>query len=86
METPVKEEEPIMVDCTVIITDKNNKPCIELRRVITDQTLIKLIVASALHNKPVYLQPRFTDTLQSLKTLQVKGIIYRKEDEYHFTF
>lgn len=78
-----KQKYPLQV--SVIVTHKHNKPAIELRRTTNKIELIKAIVAAGFKEQPVYILPVFRDKIQSIQTLQDKGIIYREKDKYHFT-
>jgi len=69
----------------LIVSHKNNKPCLEIRRVTADTHLIKEILLSAFHNKPIIIQPVFTNRIKSMTTLIDKGIIYLENNEYFFT-
>lgn len=60
----------------LIITHKNGQPCLTIRRETTNTEIIKHIISSAFHNKPIIVLPTFTNLAQSLNTLQQKGIIY----------
>jgi hypothetical protein len=75
-----------LLDISVIITTKNNKPAIELRRLTQDLETIKKLVSCAYHNQPIILMPRFSDTTQSLSSLVEKGILYYNEGRYYFNF
>ena len=78
-------DNPIPISVSIIITEKNNQPCIELRRVTTNAELIKTIISAAFHNRQIIIQPTFKDSMKSLSSLVQKGILYRKDQEYHFT-
>lgn len=69
----------IPLKVSVIVTSKNNKPQIELRRAISDLELIKLVVTAAFYGNDIIIVPTFTDTLQSINSLIDKGILYRHE-------
>ena len=77
-----------LLDISVIVTTKNNKPAIELRRLTLDLETIKKLISCAYHNQPIILMPRFTDTTQSLSSLVEKGILYfnSEENKYYFNF
>lgn len=72
---------------SVVVTEKNNLPCIELRKVTTETELIKKIISCAFHGQPVVVLPQFTDKLKSIRSLSDKGIIYydKKSGEYKYT-
>ena len=70
----------------VIVTHKNDMPCIELRRATTDLDLIKFVISCAFHDLPMVMQPSFSNKMQSLRTLVEKGIIYRDSQNNQFFF
>lgn len=73
------------LDISVIISVKNNRPCVELRRAVQTPELIKTLISCAVHNVPVVVMPKFTNRMQSLNTLVEKGVIYRDGDSYFYT-
>lgn len=81
------EPNQIPLDIKIIITFRNQQPCIELRRCTTDIDIIKSIISCAFHNRPIIVQPTFTNELKSLSSLVDKGILYYNEENktYHFT-
>lgn len=86
MMTADTETLPIQVPVTV--THLNDKPCIMLRRWLTEKDLIKEIVQKAYNNEPVVIVPHFTNRINSLNMLVEKGIIYRNQEDgqWYFTF
>lgn len=72
---------------SLIVTQKNNKPAVELRRLTTNLDVIKVLVTCAFHRRPVILIPEFTDNIQSINSLIEKGILYknREDEKYYFT-
>jgi len=71
---------------SVIVTSKNNLPCLELRSATNDIETIKKIVSSAWRRQPLIVMPTFTDELRSLNSLIEKGILYKDEEgQYRFT-
>ncbi len=70
---------------SIIVTEKNSLPCIELRKTITDSELIKNIISCAFHERPIIILPTFNDKLKSIGSLVDKGILYRKNDQFYFT-
>lgn len=81
------EKTSIPLNISVIVSRKNDKPVLELRRSISDIDLIKIIVSCAFHNQPIIVQPAFSDRMQSLASLIEKGIIYldKEDNNYKFT-
>lgn len=72
-------------EVSVIITEKNSKPAVELRSMTTDLNLIKTLVSAAYYGRPVIIMPKFTSTMQSLSTCLEKGILYKEGNDYFFT-
>lgn len=77
----------IDLPCTlnIIITEKYGRPCIELRKVITDMAEIKKIVSYAYHEKPLLALPIFRNRLIAITCLIDKGILYKKNNRLYFT-
>lgn len=74
-----------LFEVSVIVTQKNSKPAIELRSLTTNMELIKLIISAAYHNRPIIIMPKFTNKMESLNSCIQKGILYREGNEYFFT-
>jgi hypothetical protein len=70
----------------VIITIRNNKPCIELRKVITDLELIKDVTTSILEQKPIILQPTVLNRVKYIGRLKELGIIYEENKTLQYLF
>lgn len=77
---------PVAIGLNLIITQKNDAPCLELRKVITDYEMFKRIVSAAFHHELIMIQPTFSNELQSLGKLVEKGLLYynEKEKKYYF--
>ena len=73
--------------CSVIITERNGLPAIELRRVTTNIEIIKTIVYCAMNQRDVIIRPSFKDQYKSLAGLIQKGIVYldKETNQYRFT-
>ena len=80
--------EPIqMLEIPVSIGHLRGNPCVVLKKTTSDMELIKTILSSAFHNRPLIIIPKFTDKTQTINSLIQKGIIYRAEDgQYYYTF
>lgn len=78
----------IAYQISIIVSEKNDKPVIELRKNTSDPEIMKQIISCAFHNKPIIVQPTFTDRLKAMAALQEKGIIYKSDvdQQYYFTF
>lgn len=90
-EEQISEYEPeqiaIPLDAGLIIKHKNGCPAVELRKLTTDDTLIKQLISAAFHNQPIVIQPTFYNRLQSLNSMVDKGIIYKDADgQFYYTF
>jgi len=70
------ENKPL-VSIPVIISKKNGMPLIELRKSITNMDIIRTLVSCAFHEIPIIILPQFTNKIDSLNSLQEKGIIYK---------
>lgn len=81
---PLPNEIPFNV--SIVVTEKNNKPCVELRKTTTDRDTIKRIISCAFHEIPIIVIPKFNNKYHALASLGEKGIIYRKKEQYFFTF
>lgn len=64
----------------VIVKEHNNKPCVELRRLIMDKELIQEIVQCAYRGIPFIIFPHFSKPLHSINTLIEKKLLYRDEE------
>jgi hypothetical protein len=71
---------------SIIVTEKNSKPCLELRRATTDAEIIKQIIRCAFHSKPIIIMPSFNDRMRGISSLVDKGILYRENNQLYFTF
>jgi hypothetical protein len=71
----------------VQISIKNDGPCLELRRAITDKELIKFLINCVMKDQPIIVKPQFSNDMQSIAALIEKGILYKgKDNAYYFTF
>lgn len=75
----------IPINVSLIITQRDNSPAIELRRATKDLELIKIIISSAFHERPLLIMPCFNNKMHALSTLIDKGILGKnKNDEFIF--
>lgn len=82
----IPETEQILpLDINLVITQRNGKPSLELRKVTTDEEIIKQIISCAFHGKAAILRPTFKDPIRAIATLTEKGIIYKEQENYYFT-
>ena len=73
-----------LLDLSIIISERDGKPVLELRRSIVDPEIIKLILSSAFHERPVIMQPTFRNKHRTINALMEKKIIERKENDLFF--
>jgi len=71
-------------EVNLIITSKNDLPCLEIRRATSNQEVIKQIIHAAFQNQPIVVQPKFTDKFRAINSLMEKGILYKKENDFFF--
>jgi len=78
----------IPIPVNLIATESNSKPAIEIRKVLTDENYIKLILSAAFAEIPIQVQPVFRNKLHSIGTLIDKGILFfnKETEKYEFTF
>jgi len=80
-----KEIKPIdLFSVNLQISERNQLPCLEIRKVTTDPTVIKAILKCAYHGVPITVLPAFTNNLRSITTLLEKGIIYKEGNRLLF--
>jgi hypothetical protein len=75
---------PPSVSMTVM--EKHGRPCIEVRTLFSDPEIIRGLITAAYNERPVMIQPKFSDKMRSLSTLIDKGIIYRDNGDGNFYF
>jgi hypothetical protein len=71
---------------SVIVTKRDGQPVIELRRLIKNTELIKLVLSCAWHDRPLIIMPSFKNKIEGVSSMLDKGIIYKEGTEYKFTF
>lgn len=65
----------------------NDKPCLELRKIIFDMDLIKTLVDACMTDKPVLIFPTTKNKLLFSNSLVEKGIMFRdKTGKLVFSF
>ncbi len=79
------DNENLPIQISIIVTEKNNLPCIELRKSTNDINLIKSIITAASQERPLMILPTFRDKMKSLSSLCEKGILHKKKNEFYFT-
>lgn len=81
---PLALKENTFFSVSIVVTQKNSKPAIELRALTTDPNIIKGLVSCAYHDIPVIVMPKFYDLTKSLASLVDKGILYKDGDQFFF--
>lgn len=79
-------EQEDLTSINVIVSVKNGEPAIFLRRITTNHELIMNIVSAAYYNQPLIIIPQFQSTLQGIASCVEKGILYKEDGKYFFTF
>ena len=76
------------ITLSIVVSQRNGKPVIELRKTITDFITIKKILSCAYHEVPINSMPMFSNKIKSISSMIDKGIVYRNEDDnnLYFTF
>ena len=74
------------IEIGVIVSQRYNTPCIELRKTTSNADIIKLIISAAWHGKEIIFKPVFHDKIRSMSSLIDKGIIYYDELEERYFF
>lgn len=76
------------IKTSLLITLQNGRPCLEIRRSISDFETIRALISSAFHKEPVVILPSFNNEIQAIAKLQEKGLIHRdsKTNNWVFTF
>lgn len=74
-----------IIDVCLRVTKNNNCPALEIRKLLTDYELIRMVIASAFLEKPLIIYPKFTNKFLAINTLIENGIIYKKGEDYFFT-
>ena len=81
------KNEAIAYPVSLIISQKQDKPLLEIRKSTADIDIIKIILTCAFQNTPLIVQPTFSDKFKAISSLLNKGIIYKgKDDQYYFNF
>lgn len=78
----------IPIKTSLLITTQNGRPCLEIRRSISDFDTIRSLISCAFHKQPSVILPSFHNEIQAIAKLQEKGLIYRDEKKgtWNFTF
>lgn len=80
------EQEIIPLEVSLIISQHEGRPIIEIRKSVYNLELIKGIITCAFEGRPFMVVPKFRDKMRSIGTLTEKGILYREGDNFLFTF
>lgn len=88
MEAPQEiKKAGIAYPVSLVISHKQDKPILEIRKSTSDTEVIKAILSCAFNNTPLIVQPTFSDRFKAISSLLDKGVIYAGDDgNYYFTF
>lgn len=82
------DNEPYLfpLQTNLIILERNGKPALEIRKLISDPDYIKAIITAALSGKMIVVMPIFRDRIRAVGTLCEKNILeYNAEKkEYYY--
>lgn len=85
MYSEVKQEAIPIINIPVTVTNREDKPFLLLRKKVFTAEVIKIICTGAYRNKPILIQPVFSDKIRSLAQMQEKKIIkYDIEKDLYF--
>lgn len=73
-----------LFELSIIVSQKNDKPFIELRAGTGDTETIKIILLSAFNNQPLIMQPVYKNKIKSISSLVEKGLIYIDNGQLYF--
>lgn len=77
----------VPIKTSLLITNQNGRPCLELRRSISDFDTIKHVLNAAFYKEPALILPSFNNEIQAIAKLQEKGLLFRnKKGEWEYTF
>ena len=68
------------------ISEKNGNPSLEIRKITTNSSVIKIIIDAAMTGKPIIVFPTFRDRMRALGTLQEKKIIKYNSEKQCYDF
>lgn len=71
-----------LIEVNIIVSEKDGKPIIELRRSVKDTELIKAVLYNGLVGRPIKIYPNFKNRLNSINSMIEKGILnYDREND-----
>lgn len=77
----------VPIKTSLHITNQNGRPCLEVRRSVSDFETIKKLLHSAFNKQVVNILPTFTNEIQAISKLQERGLIHKDEKgEWKYTF
>lgn len=85
-ENNVNDTELIIPSVNLRIINKDGKPALEMRKIVTDLELIKHIITSAYHDRTMVMHPNFTNKALAINRLIEVGLIHKEGNEYFFLF
>lgn len=81
-----KLNQTLPIPIYITVTSENNKPMLILKKKLFEPDLFKVVISCAHHHQPVSLLPMFKNPIRSLSSLLDKGILYKKGNNYYFTY
>lgn len=79
------QDRPKVILLPIIVTQKNGKAAMEIRKLFTEREIINTLTKAAFRQQPIIVYPIFTDRLKSVHSLIDKGILYHRGGQYYFT-
>ena len=70
-----------IIPISLHVTISHNNPALELRKIVTDLELCKILIESCLYDKPVLVFPSTANKLLFSNSLIEKGIMHRDKDK-----
>ena len=86
LEAPKNSNVDKQIDIQLIVAYQNNIPSLILRKHISDPELMKVLISCAFRDIPVYIFPSFKNRIFAINSLLEKGLIYKENNQYFFTF
>jgi FtsZ-interacting cell division protein YlmF len=80
------EQNKFLFDIFLMVTNKNNNICLELRKSTSNKEIMRQIISAAYNKKPIIIYPRFRDEYKAIVKLIQTDILYYDSEEgiYYF--
>jgi len=75
-----------MISVKVLVSKKQNKPVVEIRRYISNLDEVKTIISCAFHSQPMMILPEFNDRIKTLRQLQHVGLVFYNKETHQFEY